>query len=108
MTTKKPKNAEPQRHPWFDGWFSASGPGLKALVEESGRLVALHEEHTKARVRARRPVDHANHLRGIEAVTCNLTHAVLIPTVTGRIAVRLPAPVDPDQSFRLIPSSRSD
>jgi hypothetical protein len=89
MTTKKPKKAEPQRHPWLDGWLASAGPGLKRLVEETGRSVALHEQHTNARIRARRSVDHANHLRGIEAVTCNLAHAVLMPTVTGRIAVRL-------------------
>jgi hypothetical protein len=51
---KKPKRPEPQRHVWFDGWMSATGPGLKLLVEKTLKSVAHHEQHTKTRQRARR------------------------------------------------------
>jgi hypothetical protein len=86
--TKKPKQLEPQRYPWFDGWMTAKGPSLKRLVEATIDFVDRHEEQTKARVRARRPTDQANHLRAIEAITCSLAHAVLFPHSTGRIAVK--------------------
>ena len=86
---KKPKKPEPQRHQWFDAWKLAKGGGLRTLVERTVAFVRHHEQHTKARARARRPVDEAHHLKRIEAVVCNLAHAVLMPPPTGRVAVQL-------------------
>ena len=86
---KKPKRPEPQRHLWFDAWKVAKGGGLKALVDSTVRLISHHEARIRARTRARRAVDETHHLRRVEAVICNLAHAVLFPPPTGRIAVKL-------------------
>ena len=86
---KKPKRSEPQRHQWFDAWKVAKAGGLKALVDSTVQLISHHEARTRARTRARRAVDETHHLRRVEAVICNLAHAVLFPPPTGRIAVKL-------------------
>ena len=65
------------------------GKNLKTLVDRTVASVRHHEEHTKARIRARREVDERHHIRRIEAVVCNLAHAVLLPPPTGRIATKL-------------------
>lgn len=89
ISRKKPKRPEPQRHLWFDAWKVAKGGGLKKLVENTVAFVRHHEQHTRSRTRARKPLDETNHLKRIEAVVCNLAHAVLMPPPTGRIAVQL-------------------
>jgi hypothetical protein len=85
----KPKRPEPQRHQWFDAWKVAKGDGLKALVEATVHSLQHYEEYTKARTRARKPLDETYHLKRIDAVVCNLAHAVLMPPPTGSIAVQL-------------------
>ena len=79
----------PERHQWFDPWKIAKGNNLKSLVERAVASVRHHEEHTKSRSRVRRAADQRHHIRRIEAVFCNLAHAVLMPPPTGRIAVKL-------------------
>jgi hypothetical protein len=79
----------PARHQWFDPWKTATGANLKTLVDRTVASVRHHEEHTKARARARREVDERHHIRRIEAVICNLAHAVLLTPPTGRIATKL-------------------
>ena len=86
---RKPKRPAPQRHQWFDAWMMARGDGLKALVNDTVAFLDHHETHTRSRTRARKPRDQAHHLKRIEAVVCNLAHAVLAPPPTGRIAVQL-------------------
>ncbi|HET6928374.1 MAG TPA: hypothetical protein VFI48_16095 [Hyphomicrobiaceae bacterium] len=81
--------APPERHQWFDPWKIANGNNLKALVNSTVISAQCHEAETKARARARRETDDRNHVRRIEAVVCNLAHAVLMPPPTGRIAVKL-------------------
>jgi hypothetical protein len=88
-TPRRPRWRQPQRHQWFDAWKTAKGDGPRRLVDATAAFLAHHEEHTKARARARRPDDQANHLKRIEAVVCNLAHAVLLPPPTGRIAIQL-------------------
>ena len=53
------------------------------------KLIQHHEKCAGARIRARRPADQGLHLRRVEAIVCNLAHAVLLPPPTGRIAVPL-------------------
>ncbi|MGD9803444.1 MAG: hypothetical protein AB7E81_17715 [Hyphomicrobiaceae bacterium] len=89
LPRKKPKPPEPQKHLWFDGWMSANGSALKGLIEATTKFISHHEEHTGTRIRKRRPVDQAVHLRSIDALVCALAHAVLVPPPTGRIAVKL-------------------
>lgn len=79
----------PERQQWFDPWKIAIRDNFKTLVEGTGASVRHHEEHTKARGRARRAADKRHHIRRIEAVVCNLAHAVLLPPPTGRIATKL-------------------
>ena len=86
---RKPKRPEPQRHQWFDAWMMARGGGLKALVDDTVAFLDHHEKHTRSRTRARKPLDQTHHLKRVEAVVCNLAHAVLTPPPTGRIAVQL-------------------
>lgn len=86
---RKAKWRPPERHQWFDPWKIAKGDNLKALVDSIVAFVRHHEQHTKARVRARKAVDETHHVRRIEAVVCNLAHAVLLPPPTGRIATKL-------------------
>ncbi len=88
-TRGRQRRSPPQRHQWFDAWKTAKGDGLKILVEATLAFVAHHEGHTKSRVRARRAVDDEHHRRRVEAVVCNLAHAVLIPPPTERIAMQL-------------------
>src|SRR5262245_34584161 len=80
---KKRNQPEPQRHQWVDAWKAAKASSLKALVERTIECVHHYEEHTRARVRARRPSDEWHHLKRIDAIVCNLAHAVLLPPPTG-------------------------
>jgi hypothetical protein len=85
-----PKPPKPEKHRWFDGWLRAKEDGgLRHLVERTIQLFEHHEEHTKARDRARRPDDQKAHLLRIEAIVCNLAYAVLEPPPTGKIATKL-------------------
>jgi hypothetical protein len=86
---QKPKRPEPQRHQWFNAWLTARGGGLKALVGATVAILDNREKHTRARTRARKPLDQVHHLKRVEAVVCNLANAVLMPPPTGRIAVKL-------------------
>jgi len=89
-TSKRSRLPEPEKHRWFDGWLRAKeAGGLRRLVERTIQLLEHHEEHTKARDRARRPDDQKAHLLRIEAIVCNLTYAVLEPPPTGKIATKL-------------------
>jgi hypothetical protein len=89
-TSKRSRLPEPEKHRWFDGWLRArEDGGLRRLVENTIRFLDHHEEHTKARTRARRATDQAaQHLR-IEAIVCNLAYAVLEPPPTGKVATKL-------------------
>src|SRR5262245_622365 len=78
-----------ERHQWFDPWKVAKGDNLKTLVETIAASVRRHEKDTDARSRARRKADERHHVRRIEAIVCNLAHAVLLPPPTGRIATNL-------------------
>ena len=69
-------------------WKIAKGDNHRALVESTGTSVQRHEVQTKARARARRDADDRNHVGRIEAVVCNLAHAVLLPPPTRRIATK--------------------
>lgn len=86
---RRRKTQEPQRFQWFDQWLVAKPGPLKELVNATVRFVDHHESYTGARKRARREQDHQNHLQRIEAIVCNLAHAVLLPPPEGRIAVPL-------------------
>jgi hypothetical protein len=57
--------APPERHQWFDPWKTADGNNLKILVERTVASVRHHEEHTKARSRARRAADERLHIKRI-------------------------------------------
>jgi hypothetical protein len=89
LASRKAKRRPPERHQWFDPWKVAKGDNLKTLVDRTVASVRHHEAHTKARARDRRAVDENHHVRRIEAVACNLAHAVLLPPPTGRIATKL-------------------
>jgi hypothetical protein len=89
LVRRKPRRPQPQRHQWFDAWKVAKGGGLKVLVENTLRSVQHHEGCTRARTRARKAVDDRHHRKRVEAVVCNLAHAVLLPPPSGRIAVQL-------------------
>ena len=69
--------------------MTAKGHTAKTLVELTMKLIQHHEKCAGARIRARRPADQGLHLRRVEAIVCNLAHAVLLPPPTGRIAVQL-------------------
>lgn len=84
---KKPRKPVPQRHRWFDQWLVTKGEPLRQLVVDAVAAVALAEERSKARQRARRPLDQAHHLARIETVVANLAYSVLNPPQTGRLAV---------------------
>lgn len=86
---RRPRRPPPQRHQWFDAWKTAKGSGLRTIVENTLAFLAHHEQHTKSRVRARRAADEIHHRLRVEAVVCNLAHAVLLPPPTGRVAVKL-------------------
>lgn len=88
-TRRRPRRPPPERHQWFDAWMTAKGSGLKTIVENTLAFLAHHEEQTKSRKRARRAIDKAHHQLRVEAVVCNLAHAVLLPPPTGRVAVKL-------------------
>jgi hypothetical protein len=88
-SSKQSQKPRLQRHQWFDAWKTAKGGGLRSLVEATVNFLQHHEDYTDARTRARKPVDEANHLKRVEAVVCNLAHAVLMPPPTGRIAIQL-------------------
>ncbi|WP_072368989.1 hypothetical protein [Hyphomicrobium sp. NDB2Meth4] len=88
-TPRRRKKQEPQRYQWFDQWLIAKSGPLKKLVDATVNFVDHHERHTGARKRARRPQDHQHHVQRIEAIVCNLAHAVLLPPPEGRIAVPL-------------------
>lgn len=86
---RRRKPQEPQRYQWFDQYLIAKPGPLKVLVENTVRFLDHHERHTGARKRARREQDHQHHLQRIEAIVCNLAHAVLLPPPGGRVAVPL-------------------
>src|SRR5689334_6607727 len=88
-TPRRRKKPEPQRHQWFDQWRIAKPGPLKTLVDSTAALVDHHERHTGTRKLARREQDHQHHIQRIEAIVCNLAHAVLLPPPGGRIAVPL-------------------
>jgi hypothetical protein len=85
----KLRSPQPEHHQWFKPWMTAQGHAAKALVEATIKLIEDYEKCAGARIRARRPADLVLHLRRVEAITCNLAHAVLLPPPTGRIAVQL-------------------
>src|SRR5262245_31205530 len=64
VVSRKRRWTPPERHQWFDAWKIARGDNLKMLVESTVAFVH-HEQHTKARVRARRAVDETHHVRPI-------------------------------------------
>lgn len=88
-TSRRRKKPEPQRYQWFDQWLIAKPGPLKELVDATVSFVDRHERHAGARKRARREHDHKHHVQRIEAIVCNLAHAVLLPPPQGRIAVPL-------------------
>lgn len=82
--TRKPK---PQRHRWVDDGLTASGPGMRRLVDRTLAFLSHNETHCKARVRARRAADLALHIRRVETVIVNLALAVLDPPESGKLAI---------------------
>lgn len=86
---KKQKKPTPERHRWFDPWMVAKGDPLRRIV--SGVLDALEQDERQRglRKRARRADDLANHQASVDAVVSNLAYAVLMPSDTGRLAVKL-------------------
>jgi hypothetical protein len=86
---RRRKKQEPQRYQWFDQWLVAKPGALKTLVDNTIRSVDHHEKHTGGRKRARRKQDRLHHEQRVEAIVCNLAHAVLLPPPEGRIAVPL-------------------
>ena len=89
LSQRRPRPPPLEKHQWFDAWKTAKTSGLKTIVEDTLANVAHYEERTKARKRARRGIDEEHHRRRVEAIVCNLAHAVLLPPPTGRIAVKL-------------------
>jgi len=87
--TPRRKKREPQRYQWFDQWLIAKPGPLKMLVDSVIHSVDHHERHVGTRKRARREQDHQHHIQRIEAIVCNLAHAVLLAPPGGRIAVPL-------------------
>ena len=73
--------APPERDQWFDPWKIAKGDNLRALVESTGTSVQRHEGKPRPALgRGERRT--TGHVGRIEAVVCNLAHAVLLPPPT--------------------------
>ena len=84
---RRPKLPEPQRHAWFDDWRGASGEPLKALVATIRASLEAFEVTSGSRKRKRRAVDQRHFETAVVSVVANLSHAVLMPPATGRLAI---------------------
>ncbi|HRF09997.1 MAG TPA: hypothetical protein PL193_15325 [Xanthobacteraceae bacterium] len=89
MPTHKVKKAKPQRHRWFDQWLVAKGDALCRLVDTTVHFLEQDEKHRGLRQRARRAQDAAHFNASVDAVVSNMAYAILVPSETGRIAVKL-------------------
>lgn len=75
------------RHRWFDPWMGAGRERIKQLVRELIHELDIREAERGTRTRRRRETDERNRAVVIEVISANLTHAVLLPSETGRLAV---------------------
>jgi hypothetical protein len=87
-STKRVPRPEPARHRWVAQWMVAKGDALRRLVADTQADIDRFEAAHHPRLRGRKAADRMSHEALTHVLVVNLAHAALVPSLTGRLAIR--------------------